>query len=33
MGDVLVTLQRDNFTKARKVKDGGSGMTAHRRAP
>ena len=28
MGDVLATLQRDNFTKARKVKDGGSGMTA-----
>lgn len=27
MGDVLATLQRDNFTKARKVKDGGSGMT------
>jgi len=28
MGDVLATLQRDNFTKARKVKDSGSGMTA-----
>ena len=28
MGEVLATLQRDNFTKARKVKDGGSGMTA-----
>ncbi|MBK5539184.1 PilZ domain-containing protein [Pseudomonas sp. TH05] len=28
MGDVLATLQRDNFTKARKVKDGGHGMTA-----
>ena len=27
MGDVLATLQRDNFTKARKVKDGGSGMS------
>ena len=27
MGEVLATLQRDNFTKARKVKDGGSGMT------
>lgn len=28
MGDVLSTLQRDNFTKARKQKDGGSGMSA-----
>ncbi|NBF02282.1 HlyD family efflux transporter periplasmic adaptor subunit [Pseudomonas sp. Fl5BN2] len=28
MGDVLATLQRDNFTKARKTKDSGSGMTA-----
>ncbi|HEY0285687.1 MAG TPA: PilZ domain-containing protein [Pseudomonas sp.] len=28
MGEVLATLQRDNFTKARKVKDGGSGMSA-----
>ena len=28
MGEVLATLQRDNFTKARKVKDDGSGMTA-----
>ncbi|WP_095144904.1 alginate biosynthesis protein Alg44 [Pseudomonas sp. Irchel s3b6] len=28
MGDVLATLQRDNFTKARKLKDGGSGMSA-----
>lgn len=28
MGEVLATLQRDNFTKARKVKDGGHGMTA-----
>ncbi|KAF0863017.1 alginate biosynthesis protein Alg44 [Pseudomonas sp. LD120] len=28
MGDVLATLQRDNFTKARKVKDSGSGMSA-----
>ncbi|MCX7078363.1 MAG: alginate biosynthesis protein Alg44 [Pseudomonas sp.] len=28
LGEVLATLQRDNFTKARKVKDGGSGMTA-----
>jgi alginate biosynthesis protein Alg44 len=28
MGEVLATLQRDNFTKARKLKDGGSGMTA-----
>lgn len=27
MGEVLATLQRDNFTKARKVKDGGSGMS------
>lgn len=27
MGDVLATLQRDNFTKARKNKDSGSGMT------
>ncbi|MDR9751452.1 alginate biosynthesis protein Alg44 [Pseudomonas sp. SZMC_28357] len=27
MGEVLATLQRDNFTKARKVKDGGHGMT------
>ena len=26
LGEVLATLQRDNFTKARKVKDGGSGM-------
>lgn len=25
---MLATLQRDNFTKARKVKDGGHGMTA-----
>lgn len=28
MGEMLATLQRDNFTKARKVKDGGHGMTA-----
>lgn len=28
MGEVLATLQRDNFTKARKVKGDGSGMTA-----
>lgn len=28
VGDVLSTLQRDNFTKARKQKDGGSGMSA-----
>ncbi|NWN64622.1 PilZ domain-containing protein, partial [Pseudomonas allii] len=28
MGDVLATLQRDNFTKARKVKDSGSNMSA-----
>ncbi|WP_110948617.1 alginate biosynthesis protein Alg44 [Pseudomonas bohemica] len=28
MGEVLATLQRDNFTKARKVKDSGSGMSA-----
>lgn len=28
MGDVLATLQRDNFTKARKLKDGGHGMSA-----
>ncbi|WP_248803711.1 alginate biosynthesis protein Alg44 [Pseudomonas sp. MWU13-2100] len=28
MGDVLATLQRDNFTKARKNKDNGSGMSA-----
>ena len=27
MGEVLATLQRDNFTKARKMKDGGHGMT------
>ncbi|URN89594.1 MAG: alginate biosynthesis protein Alg44 [Pseudomonas protegens] len=27
MGDVLATLQRDNFTTARKNKDSGSGMT------
>ncbi|NBA98072.1 alginate biosynthesis protein Alg44 [Pseudomonas sp. R5(2019)] len=27
MGDVLSTLQRDNFTKARKQKDGNGGMT------
>lgn len=27
-GDVLSTLQRDNFTKARKQKDGGSGLSA-----
>ena len=27
MGEMLATLQRDNFTKARKVKDGGHGMT------
>jgi len=27
MGDVLATLQRDNFTKARKKKDDGSGMS------
>ena len=27
LGDVLATLQRDNFTKARKVKDSGSGMS------
>ena len=27
LGEVLATLQRDNFTKARKVKDGGSGMS------
>jgi len=28
VGDVLSTLQRDNFTKARKQKDGGSGLSA-----
>ncbi|GAB6406267.1 PilZ domain-containing protein [Pseudomonas sp. MHK4] len=28
IGEVLATLQRDNFTKARKVKDGGHGMSA-----
>jgi len=28
MGEVLATLQRDNFTKARKVKDNGGGMSA-----
>jgi len=28
MGEVLATLQRDNFTKARKVKGSGDGMTA-----
>ncbi|NBB12041.1 PilZ domain-containing protein [Pseudomonas sp. SLFW] len=28
MGEVLATLQRDNFTKARKVKDSGSGLSA-----
>ena len=28
MGEVLATLQRDNFTKARKSKDGGSGLSA-----
>ncbi|MHC8325021.1 PilZ domain-containing protein [Pseudomonas sp. LB1P83] len=28
MGEMLATLQRDNFTKARKMKDGGHGMTA-----
>ncbi|KNH23579.1 hemolysin D [Pseudomonas syringae] len=28
VGEMLATLQRDNFTKARKVKDGGHGMTA-----
>jgi alginate biosynthesis protein Alg44 len=28
MGEVLATLQRDNFTKARKVKDNGSGLSA-----
>ncbi|SEJ17952.1 PilZ domain-containing protein [Pseudomonas sp. NFR16] len=28
MGEVLATLQRDNFTKARKNKDTGSGMSA-----
>jgi len=28
MGEVLATLQRDNFTRARKIKDGGSGMSA-----
>ncbi len=27
IGDVLSTLQRDNFTKARKQKDGGSGLS------
>ena len=27
LGEVLATLQRDNFTKVRKVKDGGSGMS------
>ncbi|AEJ14938.1 MULTISPECIES: alginate biosynthesis protein Alg44 [Pseudomonas] len=27
-GDVLSTLQRDNFTKARKQKDGGAGLSA-----
>ncbi|WP_085578780.1 MULTISPECIES: alginate biosynthesis protein Alg44 [unclassified Pseudomonas] len=27
IGEVLATLQRDNFTKARKTKDGGHGMT------
>ena len=28
VGDVLSTLQRENFTKARKQKDGGSGLSA-----
>lgn len=28
VGEVLATLQRDNFTKARKTKDGGHGMSA-----
>ncbi|MBV7553704.1 alginate biosynthesis protein Alg44 [Pseudomonas sp. PDM28] len=28
VGEMLATLQRDNFTKARKMKDGGHGMTA-----
>jgi mannuronan synthase len=28
IGEVLATLQRDNFTKARKSKDGGHGMSA-----
>src|ERR1700712_335195 len=28
MGEVLATLQRDNFTKARKQKDSGSGLSA-----
>jgi alginate biosynthesis protein Alg44 len=28
VGEMLATLQRDNFTKARKVKDGDHGMTA-----
>lgn len=28
MGEVLATLQRDNFTKARKSKDSGSGLSA-----
>jgi len=28
IGEVLATLQRDNFTKARKTKDGGHGMSA-----
>ncbi|KII31159.1 hemolysin D [Pseudomonas fluorescens] len=28
IGEVLATLQRDNFTKARKIKDGGHGMSA-----
>ncbi|AFO49003.1 MULTISPECIES: PilZ domain-containing protein [Pseudomonas] len=28
IGDVLSTLQRDNFTKARKQKDGGAGLSA-----
>ncbi|MFJ4192904.1 PilZ domain-containing protein [Pseudomonas sp. NPDC089534] len=28
IGEVLATLQRDNFTKARKNKDGGHGMTS-----
>ncbi|MGH8389778.1 MAG: PilZ domain-containing protein [Pseudomonas sp.] len=28
IGEMLATLQRDNFTKARKMKDGGHGMSA-----
>jgi alginate biosynthesis protein Alg44 len=28
VGEMLATLQRDNFTKARKMKDGGHGMTS-----